>query len=176
MTPYALFTAQSASVIKKSLLDGELCVDLGGRFNCPFGFKSVDRMYANFCADLNGPYPFDDCSVGIVRAFDFLEHVADKMHSLWEIYRILKPGGFLVSMTPSTIGPDGLAGMGSDQDPTHVSYWNRNSFWYVTDPEKMKYIDNTQVRFEPLVVDNCYPSDWHRENRIPYVVALLRKL
>lgn len=164
---YALSIAKAA---------GSLCIDLGGRFNCPEGFKSVDLKDVDFCADLNGRYPFEDNSVWIVRAFDFLEHIADKMHSLSEIHRILKPGGYLLSMTPSTIGPDGLAGMGAFQDPTHVSFWNKNSFWYVTEWEKMKYIDNTTVRFDPIVLDNCYPHEWHRENRIPYVIFDGRKI
>ncbi len=176
MLAYNQFFTLSAAAVQAAQERGELCIDLGGRFNCPAGFKSVDLKCANFCADLNGPYPFSDASVGIVRACDFLEHIADKMHSIREIHRILRPGGFFIGMTPSTVGPDGLAGMGSDQDPTHVSYWNRNSFWYVTDPDKMRYIDNTQVRFEPIVLDTCYPSNWHLENRIPYVIAYLKKI
>ena len=90
-------------------------IDLGGRFSCPFGYESVDCKDADIVCDLNGKYPFEDNSVGIVRAADFLEHIADKMHSLSEIHRILIPGGILLSSTPSTTGPNGEAGMGADQ-------------------------------------------------------------
>lgn len=167
---YELHYAFYNATISKALELNQLMIDLGGRFNHPADFKSVDLKDADIIADLNGLYPFEDSTVGVVRAYDFLEHVEDKMHSLSEIHRILIPGGVFLSSTPSTVGPDGLAGMGSDQDPTHVSHWNRNSFWYVTDPEKMKYIDNKTVRFESVILENVYPTDWHRENRIPYVI------
>lgn len=151
--------------------EGHRMINLGGRFNNPAGYESVDLKDADIIADLSKPWPFEDSSVGVVRAFDFMEHLPDKMHVLSEIHRVLKPGGYLLSMTPSTTGPNGEAGMGADQDPTHVSRWNRNSFWYVTRREQAQYIDNTQIRFQPAILENCFPSQWHRENLIPYVRA-----
>ena len=51
-----------------------------------------------------------------------------------EIYRVLKPGGLFTSMTPSTDG------RGAFQDPTHVSFWNRNSWLYfMDDPHRHLY-------------------------------------
>ena len=150
---------------------GHRMIDLGGRFGGQPGYESVDLKDADVIADLNGRYPFDDSSVGVVRAFDFLEHVADKMHSLSEIHRILKPGGYLLSLTPSTTGPNGEAGQGADQDPTHVSRWNRNAFWYVTRQEQAKYIDNNTIRFQPAILENCFPDQWCQDNIIPYVRA-----
>lgn len=146
-------------------------LDLGGRFACPPGYTCVDQHGPGVVADLNVRYPFEDGEVGVVRAVDFLEHVADKMHSLCEIHRILRPGGYLLSETPSTTGPHGEAGMGADQDPTHVSRWNRNAFWYVTQRQRAQYIDNTTIRFFPMSLENFWPSDWHHENFIPYVRA-----
>ncbi len=160
------------AAIKKQ---GLRMIDLGGQFGCPEGFESVDLQGADIIADLREDYPFEDNSVGVVRAYDFMEHIADKMHTLSEIHRILVPGGVLLSMTPSTVGPDGLAGMGADQDPTHISRWNKNSFWYVTAEGLMKYIGNKTVKFTPLLLDNSYPTQWHHENRIPYVLADLKK-
>lgn len=151
---------------------GGRLVDIGGRFGAPDGYEIVDRVAADgvdIVADLNCRYPFEDSSVDVIRACDFLEHVADKMHSLSEIHRVLKPGGYLISDTPSTCGPNGEAGQGADQDPTHVSRWNRNSFWYVTKRQQAKYIDNTTVRFFPMVLENYFVSDWHKQNFIPYV-------
>jgi len=164
------FRAMAESECKR---DGELMLDVGGRFNCPPGYKSVDLQgpadypYVN----LDGVWPFEDNSVGIVRASDFLEHLPNKMNTLSEIYRILRPGGYLLSDTPSTTGPGGEAGQGADQDPTHMSRWNRNAFWYVTKREVAKYIDNTTVRFLPVALRNWFPSDYCRENFIPYVRA-----
>jgi len=76
-----------------------------------------------------------DGSVGCVRAFDFLEHVptcrdstcdhgADGMAGkcivglMNELYRVLAPGGWIISCTPSTDGRGGF------QDSTHVSFWH----------------------------------------------------
>jgi O-antigen biosynthesis protein len=151
--------------------NGHRMIDLGGRFSRPWGYESVDLKDADVVTDLTKLYPFETDSIGVVRAFDFMEHVADKMHTLREIHRVLMPGGFLLSMTPSTTGPNGESGMGAYQDPTHISYWCKNSFWYVTRQEQAKYIDNAEIRFQPAVLENCYPSDWHRENIIPYVKA-----
>jgi SAM-dependent methyltransferase len=151
---------------------GEPMLDLGGLVDCPRGYISVDaKPGACRTADLSQRYPFDDSTVAVVRASNFLEHVADKMHSLREIHRILRPGGYLLSDTPSTTGPNGEAGQGADQDPTHVSRWNANCFWYVTNRELAKCIDNTTIRFFPVTLQNWFPSDWQRREFIPYVRA-----
>ena len=63
----------------------------------------------------------------MIRAVDFLEHVPDKVALFNELYRLLAHGGMLLSLTPSTDG------RGAFQDPTHVAYYNENSFWYFTD-------------------------------------------
>lgn len=132
--------------------------DLGGRFGCPKGWKSVDLKDADVLADLNGRWPFEDGSVGAFRAFDFLEHLPDKRHSMSEIHRCLAPGGWLLSATPSALG------QGAYQDPTHVSYWVPNSFRYYTEKRFAKYIDNASERFmEGRILQT--------NNEIPYVVA-----
>ena len=73
--------------------------------------------------------PYDDSSVDCVRAFDFLEHVANdkRMDIIEEIHRVLKPGGKFEHHTPSTDG------RGAFQDPTHLSFWNINSWLYYCD-------------------------------------------
>lgn len=80
------------------------------------------------CDVLNG-LPCEDSSVDEVRAVDFLEHIpiGKTVGVIEEIYRVLKPGGVFNSLTPSTDG------RGAFQDPTHVSFWNINSWLYYTD-------------------------------------------
>jgi hypothetical protein len=34
-----------------------------------------------------------------------------------------------------------------------------------------RFIDNTTIRFLPIIVKNYYPSQWHADNMIPYVRA-----
>lgn len=75
-------------------------------------------------ADLRGPWPWRDDEVEEVRAFDVIEHLPDKIHTMNELWRVLRPGGIARIAVPTTDGP------GAFQDPTHVSFWNRRSFLY----------------------------------------------
>ncbi len=146
-----------------------LKIDLCGGFNKPEGYVSIDMEGADLVTDLNNGIPLPDNSCGIVRAYDAMEHLVDKHKTMKEIHRVLAPGGMLISMTPSTDG------RGAWQDPTHVSFWNENSFWYYTRPQQMQYIRNTDVAFYESVLRTFFPSDWHRENNISYVQAILEK-
>lgn len=150
-------------VAREMKLSGYPCYDLGGGFDCPPGWISVDVEGGTITADLKERWPFEDNSVGAFRAFDFLEHLPDKMHSIGEIYRCLKPGGYLLSMTPSALG------QGAFQDPTHCSYWVENSFRYYTEARLAKYIKNTSQRFMEVRL-------FQTSGDIPYVVADLIKL
>lgn len=116
-------------------------IDLGGRFNKPDGYLSVDLVDADINTNLNVWWPFPDNSVGVVRAFDIFEHLTNPIVTMQELSRVLVPGGFAFIQVPSTDG------RGAFQDPTHVSYWNENSFLYYTDRRWAQYID-TPVRFQ----------------------------
>lgn len=159
---------------------GELMLDLcsakriGG---LPPGYKTVDVVPpADYVADLNERWPFEDSSVALIRAYDAIEHLRDPVHTMQEAYRVLRPGGYFLSMTPSTCGPNGESGMGAYQDPTHVSFWNRNSFWYWTRKEQAHFINNIECKFYPMVLRNMFLNRWHRENFIPYVQSYLISL
>lgn len=114
-------------------------------------------------------WPFEDNSVGVIYAHDALEHLSDKMHTMQEIYRVLASGGMLLSQTPSTDG------RGAFQDPTHVSYWNSNSFWYYTRAQMANFV-NSNVRFQATYIENEFPSEWHKTHNILYVTANLTAL
>jgi O-antigen biosynthesis protein len=115
-------------------------LDLGAAHNPKPGYVSVDLHDADIIADLNGTWPFPDNSVGVIRAFDVFEHLKDPLHTMKEVYRVLAPDGHLIAQVPSTDG------RGAFQDPTHVSFWNQNSWLYYTDYNWGKYI-GSPVRF-----------------------------
>jgi glycosyltransferase involved in cell wall biosynthesis/GT2 family glycosyltransferase/SAM-dependent methyltransferase len=84
-----------------------------------FGSKNVDQI-----ADLSQPWPWADDAVDEIRAWDVIEHLPDKILTMNEMWRVLRPGGRAEIMVPTTDGP------GAFQDPTHVSFWHRRSFLY----------------------------------------------
>jgi SAM-dependent methyltransferase len=129
-------------LVEKSMRERKLSmVDLGGRFGARKGYTTVDLKDADILCDLNEAWPFEDSSIGIIRAFDVFEHLKDPIFVMKEVSRVLAPGGFLFCQVPSTDG------RGAWQDPTHVSFWNQNSFYYYTNADYSKYID-TPVRFQ----------------------------
>lgn len=143
-------------------------IDLCGGFNKPYGFISIDKFNGDIIHDLETGIPLQDNSVGVIRAFDALEHIKDSQFLMSEIYRVLSPGGILLSQTPSTDG------RGAWQDPTHVSFWNQNSFWYYTRKEQAQYIRNDKM-FRECKLTTEFLNDYGRDNNIPYVIAHLEK-
>lgn len=116
-------------------------LDLGGAIAPKKGYETVDRAGANINCDLNARWPFEDSSVGVIRAMDVFEHLRDPLHVMVECYRVLAPGGWIFAQVPSTDG------RGAFQDPTHVSFWNENSWLYYTHANWARYI-GTPVRFQ----------------------------
>jgi len=143
-------------------------IDLCGGHSKPDGYESIDLDNADIIADLNQKWPFKDGEVGLFRAHDALEHLKDPIHTMKEAYRCLCTNGWFLTMTPSTDG------RGAFQDPTHVSFWNSNSFWYYTRREQAKYI-GTPVKFQLNRIKNFYPNDWTKFHQILYVKADLVK-
>ena len=150
-------------------LNDVLAIDLCGGIGKPEGFLSIDKENGDIIADLDEGIPLPDNSVGLIRAFDALEHIRDKQKIMSEIHRVLIPGGMLISQTPSTDG------RGAWQDPTHVSFWNENAFWYWTRPGAMSYIRNTSVKFREVRLYSSFLNDWNRQYNISYAVAHLEK-
>jgi glycosyltransferase involved in cell wall biosynthesis len=149
--------------------NGLRCLDLGGAFNSPEGYESVDLLPN---ADLVGDVfevldSLEENSVGVIRAVDFLEHIPDKIRLFNSMYRVLAHGGMLLSLTPSS---DGRAAF---QDPTHVSFYNENSFWYYTKQQFAQYVPEIKCRFQSSMIKTLYFNEWYAQNKMPYVCANL---
>ncbi len=142
-----------------------LKVELGGRMNAKSGYTTVDLRDAHINRDLNKRWPFEDGSVGVVRAFDVFEHLKDPIHTMEELHRVLAPGGYAIIQVPSTDG------RGAFQDPTHVSFWNENSFKYYTNRFFNQYID-CDVRFQAV---RLYTTE-KNQDQVCWVVAHLIKI
>ncbi|MFO0857037.1 MAG: methyltransferase domain-containing protein [Phycisphaerales bacterium] len=149
---------------------GLLPIDLGSAHNKPSGYHGVDIYAApgvDTVANLDGEWPFKDNSVGMIRAWDAIEHFKDPINTFNQAWRVLAPGGMFMIEVPSTDGRGGW------QDPTHVAFFNQNSFWYYTRDEFAKFIPAFHGSFYPMKIMTYYPSEFHRANNIPYVRAHL---
>ena len=140
-------------------------LDLGGRINSQEGFETVDLINADIIADLNEKWPFENNSVGVIRASHIFEHLKDSIFTMNEAYRVRAPGGWLFIEVPST------AGAGAFQDPTHISFWNENSFLYYTDKEYAGYVPDFKGCFKKEYISTFFHSDIDKERNISVVQA-----
>jgi glycosyltransferase involved in cell wall biosynthesis len=150
--------------------EGLMALDMGAAHNKPPGYLGVDQYDGegvDIVADVTKGLDLPDSSVGVIRAVDFLEHIPDKIAIFNELYRVLAHGGMLLSLTPSTDG------RGAFQDPTHVAYYNENSFWYFTDKTYSEFVPQIKCRFQTSRIHTYFPSDWHQQHNISYVNANL---
>ena len=155
-------------VLKWSHDNGLAALDLGGAHNPAPGFTTIDLHNADITGDIFDILGnMEDNSVGVIRAFDFIEHIADKIRLWNEMYRVLADGGMVLSMTPSSDG------RGAFQDPTHVAYYNQNSFWYFIDENYRRFVPELKVSFQSSRLLTFFPSEFHQIHNIPYVMANL---
>lgn len=110
---------------------------------------------------------YDDSTVGLIVAVDVLQRVADRARFFNECYRALSHAGLLLTQTPSTDG------RGAFQDPSHVAFYNENSFMYLVQKELRPTIPTLLARFQLSHLRTYFPSDVHERMIIPYVQANL---
>ena len=106
----------------------EIRLDLGCGTSKTFGFQGIDKHpYPDVEHVLDfskeGLEKFEESSVAMMRSVDFVQYIKDKIFTLEQIYRVLKHNATIYIQVPSTDG------RGAFQDPTHLSYWNENSFF-----------------------------------------------
>lgn len=148
-------------------LKGLLKVDMGGGINRTPGYLVIDQEDGDINCDLNEGIPLPDNSVGVLNASHVIEHLKDPIKTMREIHRVLAHGGWAFIEVPSTDG------RGAFQDPTHVSYWNENSFLYYTDHNVGKYIRNNSIKFQEFRRETWFPNEWLRSINVPVVTAWL---
>jgi len=168
-TTRILFDKYVRRLAEKDARDkGLLTIDIGGGLYPYPGYKTVDlRQTADIQADLNDGIPLPDNSVGVLNAHHILEHLKDPIKSMREIHRVLEHGGWAFIEVPSTDG------RGAWQDPTHVSFWNINSFLYYTNKQQAIFIDNKEIRFQIYKLKDYFPSSFMKENNILVTCAVL---
>jgi glycosyltransferase involved in cell wall biosynthesis len=140
-------------------LNGLLKVDIGGGLFPRKEYMTIDLEGADITWDLNDGIPLDDNSVGVLNASHVIEHLRDPIKTMREIYRVLAHGGWAFIEVPST------EGNGAWCDPTHVSFWNEDSFPYYTNKNKAQFIRNKDIRFMSMRLE----TNWWEGTRIAVV-------
>ena len=136
---------------------GLLKVDLAPKSRVNPGYKSIEEFFQPPRYILDGQLPLPDNSVGVLNASHILQKVQNKHQIMSEIHRVLAHGGWAFIEVPSTDG------RGAFQDPTHVSYWNENSFLYYTEKKYAEFIENTNIKFSSFSLETI---SWDREVQV----------
>lgn len=74
------------------------------------------------------PWPTADNSIDAIRASHVMEHIPagyDRIGVMNEAHRVLRPGGVFEIIVPLLVGT-----WHAVADPTHVSFWVKESFHY----------------------------------------------
>ena len=161
---------QQALAERDADLKGLRKIDIGGGLFGRPGYETVDITNGDITADLNERWPFEDGEVGVINASHVIEHLKDKHHTMSELHRVLADGAWAFIEVPSTDG------RGAWQDPTHVSFWNQNSFWYYTRQLHMDYIYNKDIRFQARDLQTAFPDQFFADNKIYVTRAWLRAI
>jgi len=115
-------------------------IDMGSGVSKRAGYFTVDMdqsVKADICLDVEGAQAGailyevkkltgGDDRVDEIRAHHILEHIRpeNKVRVMRMFYDVLVPGGILDIEVPYFPHP------ASVQDPTHISFWSKESFWY----------------------------------------------
>ena len=136
-----------------------------------FGMDIVDADGVDMVANAEDKFPIKNDTFSVVYARDILEHIIPQknIHVMEEIYRILKPGGYLEFLVPSTDGNNTAA----FQDPTHYSFWNEMKFRYFYNDKadgSFRHVHDVNCHFLPTKIETFF-NEWN----LTYVKGILQK-
>lgn len=130
--------------------------------------EGSEERYEDVVVDPEDPrIPAEDDSVAVLKAHDVLQRMPKRAGFLNECHRVLAHAGLILTQTPSTDG------RGAFQDPSHTTYYNENSFMYLTQRALHDLIPELTARLQVSHLGTFYPTEGHAELQIPYVQANL---
>jgi SAM-dependent methyltransferase len=123
------------------------------------GLDHVNIPGVDIIADLNKVLPIEDESFDIVHADQVLEHVSDLIGLIYEVHRILKPGGKLIAHVPY------FRSSWAHIDPTHVrSFTIQSMNFYVKNTHQYDFYRFDEKSFSHLdiFIEGRFPSTFLR--------------
>lgn len=149
--------------VPTDLMKGKKVLDIGcGRRKLPgaVGLDFMELPGVDIIADLNERLPIDDEEFDCIHASHVLEHVDKLIELVYEIHRILKPGGIFLSHTPY------FRSAAAYTDPTHVRFFAIKSMdYFVKGTYFYKRFRFREQGFQELKIflDTSYPSRLPRQ-------------
>jgi len=117
-------------------------LNLGCSSDVRAGYVNVDLAQpCDLVVDLNLTWPWEDSSVDEIYAADIFEHLENRIYTMNEVHRVLRPGALLRMECP-----DASKGAGQWQDPTHVTPWTPNGLQYFC-PEVSKAWERFHIAY-----------------------------
>jgi len=108
-------------VMTKNIYGIEICLDAAK--------ESMKKGIDVKLADLNEPFPFSDNFFDIIHANQVIEHIINVDSFIQEIYRILKPSGYVVISTENLSGIDNLLAFIFRSTSIFSTYIRNISYW-----------------------------------------------
>ena len=108
-----------------------------------YSMSIYDSFYADNARVLQQQYEF-------ITATETVEHLHHPKSELDRLWSLLKPGGHLGIMTKLVSDSDAFANWHYKNDPTHVSFFSKETFQWLAEmwKAKLEFIGNDVILFE----------------------------
>lgn len=137
-------------------------LEIGGGLAVWPGFTNLDPVHGvgDMQRRIQAGVPLGNGTVEAARCSHLMEHIPAGFERIFvfnEVWRVLEPGGTFEVVVPL------FPGYGAIADPTHVSLWVEQSFWYFTG--QMAPAADYGLRLWELVEWTTKEWDWGTEGR-----------
>ena len=135
-------------------------LELGGGATPTEGYVNLDPIHGEGAfrrQAQDGPLPLADGSVEAARCEHLMEHIpagTERIFVMNEVHRVLVPGGLFEVIVPL------FPGWGSIADPTHVSFWVEQSFWYFTGRWSSALLETYGIRLWEMASWATHQREW----------------